>query len=176
MDCLVIAAALRSTRARELVDAVGLDVPLAVQVELALDLHFHPQALAVEPVLPALVEALHRLVALVEVLIRAAPRVMDAHRLDVGGDRSVDERVPRPAGVLAAQRLEALLALPQVEHAVLELRQVESRSDRCESRFLLRRHLRAFSRKTKTPSRHLGTASSRGTTQVGAACVHSLRL
>src|SRR5438045_9775709 len=68
----------RATRTRELVDAVGLDVPLAVQIELALDLHFHPQALAVEPVLPALVEALHRLVALDEVLIRAAPRLMDA--------------------------------------------------------------------------------------------------
>src|SRR2546428_2389969 len=138
-----------ATRARELVDAVGLDVALAVEVELALDLHLHPQALAVEAVLPALVEALHRLVTLVEVFVGAAPRVMDAHRLDVRGDGSVDERVTRRARVLLAQHLEARLALPQVEHPVLELGQIEPRPDRCESHLLLRRHLRSFSRKTK---------------------------
>src|SRR5688572_2552916 len=63
----------RAARARELVDAVRLDVALAVQVELALYLHLDPESLAVEPVLPALIESLHRLIALVEILVRASP-------------------------------------------------------------------------------------------------------
>ncbi len=146
MDCLVIAAAL--------VDAVGLDVALAVEVELALDLDLDPQALAVEAVLPALVEALHRLVSLVEILVGASPRVVDAHRLDVRGDRSVDERIARAPGVLLPQRVEGLLALPQVEHAVLELGQIEARAHRGEARFLVRRHL--FSKQKRRPT--LGTA------------------
>src|SRR5687767_5824536 len=129
----------RAARTRELVDAVRFDVALAVQVELALHLDLDPQPLAVEPVLPALVESLHRLVALVEFLIGASPGVVDAHRLDVRRDRAVDEGVPRAAGVLLSQRLKAPVALPQLEHAVLELRKVERRPHRRESRFLVRR-------------------------------------
>src|SRR6185436_14232904 len=115
----------RAARTRELVDAVRLDVALAVQVELPLHLHLDPQSLAVEPVLPALVESLHRLVPNVEVLIRASPGVVDAHRLDVGRDRAVDERVPRATGVPLPQLLEAAVALPQIEHTVLDLRQIK---------------------------------------------------
>src|SRR5581483_7436555 len=123
-----------AARTREPVDPVRLDVALAVQVQLPLDLHLDPEALAVEAVLVALVESLHRLVALVEVLVGASPGVVNAHGLDVRGDRSIDERVARSAGVLLPQRVEGPLALPQVEHAVLELGEIEARPHRRESR------------------------------------------
>src|SRR5687767_5593333 len=164
----------RAARTRELVDAVRFDVALAVQVELALHLHLDPQPLAVEPVLPALVESLHRLVALVEILVGASPGVMDAHRLDVRRDRAVDEGIPRPAGVLFPQRVEAPVALPQLEHAVLEFRKVERRPHGRESRLLVRRgHALLLFAPTKTPPRSRDGAR-RGTTRVGTlARAHS---
>ena len=82
---------------RELGEPVLLDVALRVQAERLLDLDLDPEALAVEAVLVALVEAAQRLVALEDVLQRAAPGVVDAHRV-VRGDRPVDEApalVPR---------------------------------------------------------------------------------
>src|SRR4029079_14597799 len=101
--------------------------------------------LAVEAVLPALVEALHRLVSLVEVLIGTAPGVMHAHCLDIPGDPTVDERVARTAGVLLSERIERALSLPQVEHAMLELGQIEAGPDRAEPHLLVRRrHHRSF--------------------------------
>src|SRR5438309_311653 len=133
----------RATCVGEPRDAVRLDVALAVQVELALDLHLDPESLAVEPVLVALIEPAHRLVALVDVLIGAGPGVVNSHRLDVRGDRTVDEREAWPAGVLLPEELEALLALPEVEDAVVYLGQVELRADRPESRpFARLRHAR----------------------------------
>ena len=54
-----------------------------------------PQALAVEAVLVALVLAEHRVEALVQVLVRPTPRVVDAHRV-VGGDGAVEERPGLP--------------------------------------------------------------------------------
>ena len=89
----------------ELGDAVGLDVALALEPEVALDVDLDPQALAVEPVLPALVLAEHRVVALEDVLVGPAPGVVDAHRV-VGRDRAVEEAPARPAGVLGAQPRE----------------------------------------------------------------------
>ena len=86
----------------EPVDAVGLDVALRREAEVALDVDLDPQALAVEAVLVALVLAEHRVEALVEVLVGAAPGVVDAHRV-VGGDRPVEEAPARAAGVLGAQ-------------------------------------------------------------------------
>ena len=60
---------------------------LLVKPELALDVDLDPEALAVEAVLPALVLAEHRVEAAEDVLVRAAPGVVDAHRV-VGGDRA----------------------------------------------------------------------------------------
>ena len=89
----------------EAVDAVRLDVALAREAEVALDVDLDPQPLAVEPVLVALVLAEHRVEALVQVLVRATPGVVDAHRV-VGGDRPVEEAPARAAGVLRAQARE----------------------------------------------------------------------
>ena len=89
-------------QADELGDPVGLDVALAREAEVALDVDLDPQALAVEPVLVALVVAEHRLEALVEVLVGPAPGVMDAHRV-VGRDRAVEEAPALAARVLGTQ-------------------------------------------------------------------------
>ena len=74
----------------ELGEAVLLDLALRVEPERPLDLDLDPEALAVEAVLVALVEAAERLVALEDVLERAPPRVVHAHRV-VRRDRAVDE-------------------------------------------------------------------------------------
>ena len=102
----------------EPVDAVRLDVALGREAEVALDVDLHPQALAVEPVLVALVLALHRVEALVEVLVRATPRVVDAHRV-VRGDRPVEEAPARPALVLRAEARERPSLGPLAEQLVL---------------------------------------------------------
>ena len=89
----------------ELGEAVLLDLALRVEPERLLDLDLDPEALAVEAVLVALVEAAQRLVALEDVLERPAPGVVHAHRV-VRGDRAVDEAEPLAASVLLAQPLE----------------------------------------------------------------------
>jgi hypothetical protein len=106
--------------AHEALQAVRLDVAFRVQAERLLDLDLDPQALAVEPVLVAQLLAEAGVVALEQVLQRAAPRVVGAHRV-VRGDRPVEERERRPAGAQLAQLLERALALPAIEDPVLEL-------------------------------------------------------
>ena len=108
-----------ATARGELGEPVLLDVALGVQPERLLDLDLDVQALAVEPVLVALVEAAQRLVALEDVLERSAPRVVDAHGV-VGRDRAVHEPKARAAVVARAQPLKRVLALPELEHLALE--------------------------------------------------------
>ena len=105
-------------QAHELGDAVRLDVALAREAQVALDVDLDPQALAVEPVLVALVLAEHRVEALVEVLVGAAPGVVDAHRV-VGGDRPVEEAPARAALVLRAEPRERAPLGPLPEQVVL---------------------------------------------------------
>ena len=101
-------------------DAVLLDVALGAEAELLLDFDLHPQPLAIEAVLPALVVAGHRLVALEQILVRASPGVVHRHRV-VGRDRSVDEREAFfGAGELLAEGFEGGGLLPEVQHAPLE--------------------------------------------------------
>ena len=107
----------------ELGEPVLLDVALRVQAQRLLDLDLDPEALAVEPVLVALVEAPQRLVALEHVLQRAAPGVVDAHRV-VRRDRPVEEAVALGAAVLLAQLVEDALAVPPAEDLLLEGRVV----------------------------------------------------
>jgi hypothetical protein len=63
--------------AGELGQAIGLDLLLRVQAELPFHADLDPEALAVEPVLVALVEAAHGTVALERVLQGPPPRGMD---------------------------------------------------------------------------------------------------
>ena len=111
----------------ERLDAVGLDVALAGEAEVFFHLDLDPQPLAVEAVLVALAEAAHRLVALKQVLIGAAPGVVHAHRV-VGGDRAVEERPGSRRGLVAAQvLLEDALLLPPGQHLPLHRGEVHSR-------------------------------------------------
>src|SRR5574338_478312 len=80
--------------AGEAVQPERLDVALRVELEVLLYLHLDPQPVAVEPVLVALVEALQRLVTLVNVLVGTPPAVMHAHGI-VRRDRPIYERPVR---------------------------------------------------------------------------------
>src|SRR5437868_5663649 len=83
---------------RELLEPELLDLALRVEPERALDADLDPEALAVEAVLVALVEAAERLVALEDVLERPPPRGVNAERHSVRRDGPVDER---PGGAAA---------------------------------------------------------------------------
>ena len=120
-------------RARELGEAVLLDLPLRVQAERLLDPDLDPEALAVEAVLVALVEPAHRLVALEDVLERPPPAVVDAHRV-VGRDRPVDEAPARAASVALPELLERVLVVPPLEDLALEREVVRHGRERLEQR------------------------------------------
>ena len=111
----------------ELGEAVRLDLALGVQPERLLDLDLDPEPLAVEAVLVAELVPARRLVALEDVLQRAAPRVVDAHGV-VRGDRPVDEAEARPARVLLAEPFEGALPLPAHEDFALERRDDRGRA------------------------------------------------
>src|SRR5262249_27075877 len=113
----------------------ALDVALGAEAQLLLDLDLDPEALAVEAVLVAQLVAGHGVVALVNVLVGAAPGVVDAHRV-VGGDPAVEEGPLRLAAVLLAEALEGLGALPEGEDGALQGREVYLRV------YLLERHVR----------------------------------
>ena len=115
----------------ELADAERLDVALRGEAEVALDVDLDPQALAVEAVLVALVLAEHGVEPLVEVLVGAAPGVVDAHRV-VGRDRAVEEAPLGPARVLGAQPGERPTLAPRVEQLVLLRDEVGLRTDGSE--------------------------------------------
>ena len=117
----------------ELGEAVVLDVALRVEPELLLDLDLDPEALAIEAVLVALVEAARGFVALEDVLQRAAPGMVDAHRV-VRRDRPVEEAEAVVAAVLLAEALECPLALPALQDLTLESRVVGYVWERREER------------------------------------------
>ncbi len=120
-------------QADELGDPVRLDVALRGEAEVALDVDLDPQALAVEAVLVPLVLAQHRVEPLVQVLVGAAPGVVDAHRV-VGGDRPVEEAPAGSAGVLRPQPCERPSLRPLPEQGVLLGDEVGSAGDGVEHR------------------------------------------
>jgi len=107
--------------AGEAIEPIGLDLVLRVEPERLLHLDLDPQPLAVEAVLVALILAERRVIALEQILQRAAPGVVDAHRI-VGRDRAIEERIGGSALVLPAQLRERSVAIPALEHAVARAR------------------------------------------------------
>src|SRR6185295_6964009 len=106
---------------RELVDPVLLDLGLRVEAEIPLDLDLDPQPLTVEPVLVALVETPHRLVALEQILVRAAPEMVDAQPVGrVRRLRAVEEAPVSSAPVAFSQPVEDPLLVPPSEDLLLE--------------------------------------------------------
>ena len=108
-----------ATAARELREPELLDLALRVEAERALDADLDPEALAVEPVLVALVVAAHGLVALEDVLERPAPGRVHGELL-VRGHRAVDEAEAGTSPVLLPEAVEGPLALPEIEDLELE--------------------------------------------------------
>jgi hypothetical protein len=102
----------------ELIDAIRFDGGFGAHLQFALDFDFHPEPLAIEAVLIALVVAGHCEVALEDVFVGASPRVVHAHWV-VGGDRPVDKAPPRLAGILRAQLAEDLRLPPEAQDVVL---------------------------------------------------------
>ena len=90
-----------------------------IEPEFPLDTHFNPEALTIKAVLVALVEATERLVALENVLQRAAPGRVHAERL-VGGDRAVHEAPHRAAPVAFTEPVEDAPLVPPREDLFLE--------------------------------------------------------
>jgi cell envelope-related function transcriptional attenuator common domain len=115
----------------ELGDPERLDVALGREAEVALDVDLDPQALAVEPVLVALILAEHRVEALVEVLVGPTPGVVDTHRV-VGRDRTVEEAPSRAIGILGAQSGERPTVAPPFQDLVLLGDEVGLRADGSE--------------------------------------------
>ena len=115
----------------ELVEPVRLDLLLRVEAELVLDADLDPQALAVEPVLIALIEPAEALVALEDVLQGAAPGRMDGEGL-VGRDRAVEERENWPTAVTLAKPLEDTLGLPPGQNLLFERRVIGHRREGVE--------------------------------------------
>ena len=122
----------------ELVDAELLDVGLGGHAEVFLDVDLDPQALTVEAVLVALLEALHGLVALEEVLVGAAPCVVNAHGV-VRRDWAVHEGEALAGAVVANEVLFDDAALvPPGEQVLLHLDEIYFRRHRLEHfKFLL---------------------------------------
>jgi hypothetical protein len=106
--------------ASELCEPELLDLALRVEPELPLDPDLDPEALAVEPVLVALVVAAERLVALEDVLQRPPPGGVDAEHHPVRRDGAVDEAEAGAVRVLLAEPLEGPFPLPESEDLALE--------------------------------------------------------
>src|SRR4026207_99681 len=90
-----------------------------------------PRTRSGEPVPVPLVLAEQRVEALEQVLVRATPGVMDAHRV-VGGDRPVEEAPARPTGVLRPQPGERPTLTPRLEQLVFLGDQIGLRGDGSE--------------------------------------------
>ena len=115
----------------ELGDAERLDLVLAVEPELLLDLHLDRQAVAVPPALAGDVAAAHGLEPGVEVLEEAGPHVVDPGAA-VGGRRAFVEHPLRCARAAAQALGEDVVGVPAVERGVLERDQIERGRDGVE--------------------------------------------
>src|SRR5690606_30826260 len=115
----------------ERLDAVGLDLGLAVEPELLLDLELHRQAVAVPAALAGHVAPPHRLEAGEDVLEDAGPHVVEAGPA-VGGRGPLVEDPGLRALAEAGRLLDDAALPPAGEDAVLEGRQVEVGVDGAE--------------------------------------------
>ena len=102
----------------KLVDAELGDIVFRAEIHFLLDFHLDPQTLAIEAVLITEFVAGHRKVALIGVFVRAAPRVMHAHRV-IGGNRAVEKTPLGIAGIFLTKFPEDVLFVPEFEHLVL---------------------------------------------------------
>ena len=110
-------------------DAVCLDVRLAVESEFTFHGQFHRQPVTVPAGLARDVEALHGAVTRVQVLEDPGLDVMDTGRA-VGGGRALVEGPLRAVGCLPQRTVEDVVVLPEGDHLAFHLRQIDLRGHR----------------------------------------------
>ena len=96
-----------------------IDVLLAGDAELLLDLDLDGQAVRVPASLARDVESFHRAMAAEEILHRPREYVMDSGT-SVGGWRTLEEHELRTAGRLRLKTAEQSFLVPEREHFALE--------------------------------------------------------
>lgn len=101
----------------EVIDAEFMDSGFGAESQLFFDFDFDPQALAVETVLVSLIMARHREESLIRILVRAAPGVMNSHRV-IGSDGPVEEAPTPAARVFSSQLLKRLLLQPEPQNGM----------------------------------------------------------
>ena len=166
----------------ELGDAVGLDLPLAVDAETALDLQLDRQAVGVPAALARHAVAAHRLVAREEVLEDARDDVVRA-RAAVGRRRPFVEDVEGRVVAALEALLEDAVVFPERQDARVERREVDARRDVLEpgltvahvTRFLLLRTGLTILPDAAGPPRHGRPASPRPAHPITAALPHKGR-
>ena len=107
----------------ERLDAVFLDLRLAVQAEHLLDLQLHRQAVGIPAGLAQHVVALHRAIARDDILDRARLHMADV-RLAVGGRRAVEERKGGRALAQLHRFLKNVFVAPEFDDLFLALSEV----------------------------------------------------
>ena len=110
----------------EFLDAIRLDLFLAVQAELLFHLQLHRQAVRVPPGLAQDIIAIHRLIAREEVLDAARQHMADV-RLAVGRRRTVIEGIVRLALPLLLRLFEDVLLFPKIQNLFLAGDEVQIR-------------------------------------------------
>jgi len=101
----------------EVIDAEFMDSGFGAESQLFFDFDFDPQALAVETVLVSLIMARHREESLIRILVRAAPGVMNSHRV-IGSNWAVEEAPSLAARVFSSQLLKRLLLQPEPQNGM----------------------------------------------------------
>ena len=101
-------------QAHKVIQAKGFNILLGLKALFLLRQYLYPQALAVKAVLVAQLAPLHGAEALHGVFVRAAPPVVDAHRV-IGRDRPIDKGPVGLAFVKLAHLLERAVFLPELE-------------------------------------------------------------
>ncbi len=101
----------------KVVDAKFMDGGFRAESQLLFNFHLDPQSLAVETVLESLIMAGHRKEPLVRVFVRAAPGMVNAHRV-VGGDGTVEKAPTFATCVFSSQLLKRLLLKPEFQYGM----------------------------------------------------------
>ncbi len=101
----------------KVVDAEFMDGGFRAEPQLLFDFNLDPQPLAVETILESLIMAGHRKEALICVFVRAAPGVMDSHRV-IGSYGTVEKAPTLAARVLSSQLLKRLLLKPEFQNGM----------------------------------------------------------
>ena len=94
-----------------------MDGGFRAESQLLFDFDLDPESMAVETVLESLIMARHRKESLICVFVRAAPGVMNSHRI-IGGDGTVKKTPTLATSVFSSQLLKRLLLNPEFQYGM----------------------------------------------------------